>query len=184
MRNRIEHENWILAPIIENDIASLSTHFSGHTDLDHYFLHECLEFEKGLFVKTYKLIDKSSPDIILGLISLCNGSLSFEYPQRKNQIPQEKFGLESYPAVKIERFVISEQFQRLGYGTILLQLLKEFFVFENRTGCRFIIVDSLVGAVPFYSRNDFELIDISSSTPIEELDPDSDTVPMFFNLLK
>lgn len=184
MRNRIEHENWTLAPIEENDISSLSTHFSGHTDLDHYFLNECLDFEKGLFVKTYKLIDKSTPNLILGLISLCNGSLCFEYEQRNDQIPEEKFGLESYPAVKIERFAIREQFQHLGYGTILLQLLKEFFVFENRTGCRFIIADALVGAVPFYSKNDFEIIETLTSTPIEELDPESDTVPIFFNLLK
>ncbi len=184
MRNSIEHENWILTPVEECDIIKLPAQFSGHEDLDHYFLHECLDFEKGLFVKNYKLIDKSASVVIIGLISLCNGSLNFEYPQRKDQIPEEKFGLESYPSVKIERFVINEKFQRLGYGTILLQLLKEFFVFENRTGCRFITVDSLIGAVPFYSKNDFELIDASVSTPIEELDPESDTVPMFFNLLK
>lgn len=182
-RNLIQHDNWILSQVSYEELSTISSQFCGHSDLDHFFSKECIHFEEGLFVKTYKLTSVDDPQTIWGLASLCNHSISFEYHQRKTHIPEEKFGLDSYPAVKIERFAIANGVQREGVGTVFLQLLKGLFVFENRTGCRFLVVDSLVDAVPFYLKNDFELIDTPVTSRLEELDPDCDTVQLFFNLL-
>ncbi len=117
-RNRIARENWSVVQVEKEELEQFPKTFCGHFDLDTFFHKECIPFEEGLFVKTYKLIDLENPDTVIAIASLCNHTITFEYEQRNTHIPDEKFGLESYPAVKIERFAVQKQFQKLGYGTI------------------------------------------------------------------
>lgn len=73
MRNRIEHQNWILAPVDENDISNLAIRFSGHTELDHYFLNECLDFEKEREVRLFIKID-TALTILIFLRKFCQST--------------------------------------------------------------------------------------------------------------
>ncbi len=59
-------------------------------------------------------------------------------------------------------------------GTFLLDFIKSYFLAENKTGCRFLSVDAYVGAVPFYEKNGFVLL---NST-----DTDTTTRLLLFNL--
>jgi hypothetical protein len=40
-------------------------------------------------------------------------------------------------------------------GSFLVDFIKTFFRFDNKTGCRFLTVDAYVNAIPFYEKNLF-----------------------------
>lgn len=82
----------------------------------------------------------------------------------------------SYPAVKLGRLGVSSKCQSAGLGTDILDLLKMWFVTNNKTGCRFITVDGYNNprAIRFYTRNEFDFL--------TESDEKQDTRLMYFDL--
>ena len=63
-----------------------------------------------------------------------------------------------YPGVLIGRLGINAEFRNHGIGTELLDFIKSWFIDEeNKTGCRFLIVDAYNNEVPlgFYQKNEF-----------------------------
>ena len=79
-----------------------------------------------------------------------------------------------YPAVKIGRLAISEEFASQGLGRDIIRLIKFMFTHDNRTGCRFITVDAYQNAVGFYQRCGFDFI--------SEKDQNDVTRSMFYDL--
>ena len=80
----------------------------------------------------------------------------------------------SYPAVKVGRLAVNEEYSGQGLGTFILDNIKYAFSNVKRLGCRFITVDALKTAVSFYERNGFQCI--------TESDKDDETRLMFFDL--
>lgn len=80
----------------------------------------------------------------------------------------------SYPAVKIGRLAVSEEFTGCGLGTFILDNIKYAFANVKRLGCRFVTVDALITAVAFYEKNGFQFF--------TEQDKADDTRLMFFDL--
>lgn len=64
----------------------------------------------------------------------------------------------SYPAVIVGRLAANENYSGQGLGTFILDNIKYAFSNVKRLGCRFITVDALKTAVPFYERNGFQCI--------------------------
>lgn len=73
---------------------------------------------------------------------------------RRNRFPNEK-RMKSYPAGKLCRFGVSHAYQGKALGAFLIDFIKAFFIFDNKTGCRFITVDAYRSAMPFYKKNGF-----------------------------
>ena len=74
-----------------------------------------------------------------------------------HDIPREK-RMRRYPAVLIGRLGINVDFRHQGIGSELLDFIKSWFIDEeNKTGCRFLIVDAYNCMVPldFYQKNEF-----------------------------
>src|SRR5690606_22297747 len=77
------------------------------------------------------------------------------------KIENQKRSLKSYPAVLIGRLGVNEAFEKLGLGRELMDFIKAWFIDEeNKTGCRFLVVDSYNKERPisYYSRNGFKFI--------------------------
>lgn len=64
----------------------------------------------------------------------------------------------SYPTVKVGRLAVNEIYSGQGLGTFILDNIKYAFSNVKWLGCRFITVDALKTAVPFYERNGFRFI--------------------------
>ena len=88
-------------------------------------------------------------------------------------IPNQK-RRRSYPAVKIGRLAVNEEYSGAGLGTFILDNIKYAFANVRRLGCRFVTVDALSTAVNFYQKNGFQFF--------TEQDKDEDTRLMFFDL--
>lgn len=57
-------------------------------------------------------------------------------------ISAEKLRYDYFPAVKIGRLGVKKEYQSSGFGTSILNMTKEMFITNNRTGCRFITVEA------------------------------------------
>ena len=79
-----------------------------------------------------------------------------------------------YPAVKVGRLAVNEEYAGQGIGRLILDSVKYVFTHGNRTGCRFVTVDALTTATGFYGRNKFRFF--------TEKDKDDDTRLMYFDL--
>lgn len=147
-------------------------------DLNGFLFDDAKFFQKELLAVTY-LIEYMELNKTAAYYSLLADKITFN-PEEKvvwnklnRNIPNPK-RRRSYPAVKIGRLAVSEEFSRCGIGTFILDNIKYAFANVRRLGCRFITVDALSSAVSFYERNGFQFF--------TESDKGDDTRLMFFDL--
>lgn len=137
----------------------------GDDDLDDFFRNNAIAYEKELMGKTYCWILRDDISKIVGMVTLANASIQTTHlqnnPRRKinNLIPYSKHG-RTYPAVLIGRLGVSVEFQGSQYriGAQIMNFIKDWFKsYDNKTGCRFILVDAVNDkhAIRYYERNGF-----------------------------
>jgi hypothetical protein len=130
--------------------------------LNDFFRTEALDHKKELLSETYSLMratnTKEAPPP--ALISFCNDNIQLSTSRKKKILPREKRHYEHLPAVKIARLGVASEFQKKNIGTYLINMAKELFLADNRTGCRFITVDAYNNnnVLRFYKNNDFEFL--------------------------
>ncbi len=153
-RNTFVNNGWVLENI--DDLTVCDTFDCGKDDLNEYF-HQDVKWHRGeLMTQTYKLYKDSEPNLILALLDFCNDSIRMEKFQTPPNI-NPKIPYHSFPAVKLTRFGVKAELQGKHVGTNALNLVKMLFITENRTGCRFITVDSYQDVIDFYKYNHFNL---------------------------
>lgn len=142
----------------------------GDEDLNSFLLNDSKLFLKRLLSVTYLLYHDQD---IVGYFSLSNDKISISETSKsswrkvKKLFPHAKHRSD-YPAVKIGRLAISKNFQHQEIGTSIIDLIKDLFSRNNRTGCAFITVDALNSAVPFYLKNEFCPLDKSLGSRCSE----------------
>lgn len=164
-------------------------------DLNDFFQNDCIAFANELMGKTYCFtLDSDSKNIVCSF-TISNDSIktSILPNARKKKvlknIPSQK-RFKSYPAVLIGRLGVSKEFTSLGIGTELLNFIKSWFIDrDNKTGCRFIIVDSYNTneALNFYKKNGFNFLFSSEEQEKTATDVSNDsqikTRLMYFDLI-
>lgn len=164
-RNSFCVGDFVLEKVV--DFNSLKNFYCGLDDLDKYFLEDAKIHKQELLAETYQLTSKKYPGTIIALVSLCNDSVRWE------DLPSGHYALnlgdakryESYPAVKIARLGVVKALQGNNIGTNLINIIKNLFLTDNRTGCRIITVDAHnSGEVKaFYQKNEFDFLDDENS---------------------
>ena len=135
---------------------------------------------RELLAVTY-LVEDTEKNRTVAYFSLLNDILERELTDPKEwkrlskEIPNIK-RRSSHPAVKLGRLAVSAMYQKQGWGTRILNLLKQWFTHNNKTGCRYITVDALRSAQSFYEKNGFQVL----VSPGE----DDETVLMYYDLKK
>ncbi len=181
-RNRFCRDSFVLCPVTDFSIfTGFSCLTEACTDRDlEEFLH--CDAEKHYLDKiaiTYSLTEESAPHFPLGFVTLQNDAIIIN---NKDEFLEEvkNYSYQSFPAVKIGRLGIHVKLQGKKLGSLLLNMVKEMMVTENRTGCRFLTVDAWrnkkqkINVSSFYSKNGFKLLALREKT--------SSTVPMYFDL--
>ena len=133
----------------------------GDDDLDEFFLRDAFLQSDELLCKNYCFTLDEDPTAVVAAFTLSNDSIKKIPGSRKKKIekniPREKL-YSSYPAVMIGRLGISTDFQSQHLGSDVLSFIKAWFVDPlNKTGCRFLLVDSYNKErnLAFYERNGF-----------------------------
>lgn len=176
----------------ETDLSSFSC---SHDDLDDFLHNDAQNYTKELLGKTY-LFRKDDTDEIVGFFTVSNASLNLRALSRGKKkkvdksIPYPKRRV-SYPSVLLGRLGVSSNFQGNSIGKQIIDFIKAWFRYNNKTGCRFIIVDAYneEAVLRFYERNDFgflQPIEEEMKQLIEERGEDAElkTRHMLFDLAK
>jgi GNAT superfamily N-acetyltransferase len=150
----------------------------GDSDLNEFLFNDSKKFILDLLAVTYVIENNENT---IAFFSLLNDKISVVDSESKSQwrkLVKDKlpFGkrFNSYPAMKIGRLGVSLLFKNQGWGTDILNYLKDLFVTNNRTGCRFITVDAYRDSLNFYEKNGFRYL--------TNTDKNADTRLMFFDL--
>ena len=106
-------------------------------------------------------------------MDFCNDSIKVQYPFADID---PKIHYPFLPAVKLTRMGVVKELQGLNIGTQALNMVKQLFTTDNRTGCRFITVDAYrtPRVIRFYEHNGFALL--------TDEDANRDQRAMFFDL--
>lgn len=149
--------------------SELLTHcqpfYCGASDLDEFLEKDSLLYEQSLMGKTYCWLLKDDNTKIVGYVTLANAGIQTTHMQNNpkrhlnKNIPYEKQG-RTYPAVLIGRLAVAKEFQGSEYrvGTQIMDFVKKWFVaYDNKTGCRYILVDAVNNpkTLSYYDRNEF-----------------------------
>lgn len=147
-------------------------------DLNGFLFDDSRKYLADLMAVTYLLEDKSYGKTV-AYFSLLNDKITFDPDQRSiwNRLSRRIANAKRrkhYPAVKIGRLAVSEEYAGQGLGKDIIRLIKYMFTHRNRTGCRFITVDAYRDAVGFYQKCGFDFI--------SEKDKGETTRSMFYDL--
>lgn len=152
----------------------------GDDDLNDFILNEAQLYSKARLAVSY-VIEKRESKQVVGFFSLANDRVSlsdFENKTEFNRFRKKRFvndkRIKSYPAVKIGRLGIDISAKGQSLGTFIIDFIKSYFVYDNKSGCRFITVDAYLEALPFYLKNGF--------IPLSEESEDEPTKLLFFDL--
>src|SRR5437867_1915868 len=115
----------------------------GDADLNDFLYNEALQYEKQLLAVTYSFLDKDNK--LTAFFSVSNDSLvdkGYEVWNRLNKKVKNQKRRRDYPAVKIGRLGVSKDFSGRNLGTQIIDFVKGWFAIDNKTGCRFLLVNA------------------------------------------
>ena len=138
------------------------------TDLDEFFSKDAFLYDEELLGRTYAWININDPEQIMALVTLANDSVKARYlaPTARNRIQRSVINAKrgrNYPAVLIGRLGVSSDYRGKGLnvGSQVINFLKAWFrTADNKTGCRFIVVDAYNNphTLHFYEKNGFKFL--------------------------
>ena len=141
----------------------------GDEDLNDFIMNRVDDYLKTMLAVTYVFEHKATGKII-GYFSLANDRISiddFDNNTKFNRFRRHRFvnekRIKSYPAVKICRLGIDNDFKGYGVGSMLIDFIKSYYKKGNNAGCRFLTVDAYLDAVSFYERNKFQCLNDDNS---------------------
>lgn len=169
------------------EVAEYCSPFScKNQDLDEFFTEDALYYDSELLGKTYAWIDIHNPSNIVAMITLANDSIKAKFITKaaRNRIQRSiinaKRGI-NYPAVLIGRLGVSADYRGKGMniGSQVLDYIKGWFrTKDNKTGCRFIVVDAYNNerTIHFYEKNGFKLLYKTEQEEKDFLEVDSEKI--------
>jgi len=127
----------------------------GNDDLNEFFFQDSAHFDNEFMAVTYVWIENGK---VAAFFSVSNDSISRKidstaYNRASRNVPNTK-RYKTLPAVKIGRLAIHKNSQGKGLGSFLLNYIKYWFTNDNKTGCRFIVVDAMnvMETIGFYEK--------------------------------
>ena len=144
--------------------AECETFHCGDDELDEFFIQDDFLQSDELLCKNYCFTLDADSTKLVAVFTLSNDSIKKIPGSRKKKIekniPREKL-YSSYPTVMIGRLGIHTDFQEQHLGSDVLSFIKAWFVDPlNKTGCRFLLVDSYNKErnLKFYENNGFSYL--------------------------
>lgn len=161
-------EDCVMVKLNHDILAHCHKFGCGNEDLDEFFNKDAIHYDKELLGKTYCWIPRDNPETILAAFTSANDSIKTHgMPNNvRNRIQRSvanpKRG-RTYPAVLIGRLGVNKLYQGTGnhIGTQVMDFIKKWFRSDdNKTGCRFIVVDAVnePSTIGYYIRNGFNPI--------------------------
>lgn len=159
------------------DKTSLAKFDCGDSDINDFLLNDALNYQAQLLAVTYTFSTKEGEPIVF--FSVSNDALKDQDFEKWNnlsrKIPNRK-RRKDYPAVKIARLGVDLSLRGQKIGSKVLTFIKIWFAKDNKTGCRFLLVDGYnkPEVLSFYESNGFAFL--------TDKDENKNTRLMYFDL--
>jgi len=151
----------------------------GDDDLNDFIRNDAWVYQRELLSVTYLFEDAQKN--VVAFFSVSNDSLKDMDYEKWNNLSRKvsnRKRRKDYPSVKLGRLGVSIDYKGKNLGTQVLSFIKNWFTYENKTGCRFLLVDAYNRGevINFYQKNDFILL--------TEKDTNKKTRLMYFDLIR
>ena len=152
---------------LTEDVINSCQFFScGNDDLDDFFRNDATRYAHYLMGKTYCFRLNKNPTKIVCAFTISNDSIRiYDLPRSRKDymksITHHEKPLKRYPGVLLGRLGVGNEFARRGIGSEVLDFIKGwFYSSNNKTGCRFVIVDAVnePKVLAFYQKNGFQML--------------------------
>jgi GNAT superfamily N-acetyltransferase len=150
---------------------------SDDEELNDFLLNDAKKYLTSLLSVTYLL---RTQDEIIAYFCLSNDCLTKDNEDKSawnkvNRTIDNEKRRRNYPAVKIGRLAVSANYAGLGFGKLIIRIVRELYTNKHQqSGCRFITVDAYRSALPFYEKNSFKYM--------TDKDSSNETRAMYFDL--
>lgn len=151
-------------------------------EINEFFLEDAKNFQDEKITSTYLFKEGSQVVAFFSISNDCLNDLGYENSiwnklHRKIKLPNEK-RIRQYPAVKITRLGIDENYQKKGLSHQLLDFIKGWTFIEHKPACRLLILDAYnqPKQIAMYQKNDFVFL--------LESDKDEKHRFMYFDLMR
>lgn len=159
-------EQCSFSELTEDVINSCQFFSCGNDDLDDFFRNDATRYAHFLMGKTYCFRLITNPTKIVCAFTISNDSIRiYDLPRSRKDymksITHHEKPLKRYPGVLLGRLGVNNEFARHGIGSEVLDFIKGwFFSSNNKTGCRFVIVDAVnnPNVIAFYQKNGFQML--------------------------
>ena len=124
-------ERCLFQELTDEKIAVSKPFYCGNNDLDEFFHEDVTKF-------SYNLMGKSS--------------------RRDYMKHMTHKHMRRYPGVLVGRLAVNQEYSHKGIGSEALLFIKQWFLSpDNKTGCRFVVVDAVndPNVLQFYQKNGF-----------------------------
>lgn len=134
-------EMCVLTVVTPQKLASCEPFCCDNQDLDEFFANDSVIYSKRLLGKTYLLCLRDNPNIVVAAFTLSNDSIRIT--NKLNDESKKSFldftdlqgkRLRRFPAVLIGRLATNKKFAGKGIGTAVMDLIKNWFRYNNKTG--------------------------------------------------
>lgn len=151
----------IFSELTDDKIVASNDFYCGNEDLDEFFHEDVSRFRFNLMGKSYCFVLENKPKTIVSAFTVSNDSIRvYDLPRSRRDYMKHLTHkrLRRYPGVLVGRLAVNEQFMHKGIGSEMLQFIKQWFISpDNKTGCRFVVVDAVneEDVLKFYQKNGF-----------------------------
>ena len=133
----------------------------GDDDLNGFLMNDAKQFMQKKIANTFLLTDEGKTVAYFSLLTdkiSKRDTTNSNWRRLRKKFPHEKH-FNSYPALKIGRFAVSQDYRGQNIGSELMTYIKRT-LHENKlyAAFRFITVDAYLSAIPFYEKNDFRML--------------------------
>ena len=158
--------NCTLDILTEDTLLETNPFVCGDNDMNDFFQKDAIIYTQYRMGKTYCFRIRKDLKQVVACFTVSNDSIRiYDLPSsRKNAmwgITHREKMLTRYPGVLIGRLAVAVEFSNKGIGSEILDFIKMWFLDEeNKTGCRFAIVDAKneTNVLHFYERNGFKTL--------------------------
>ena len=148
-------DNCTFCELTSKVLADCRPFSCGNDDLDDFFANDATRYAQFLKGKTYCFRLNSDHSKLVCALTLSNDSIRiYDLPRSRRdymrRLTHHEKPLRRYPGVLIGRLGVGNEFAGRGKGW--------FYSSDNKTGCRFIIVDAVnePHVIAFYQKNGFK----------------------------
>jgi ribosomal protein S18 acetylase RimI-like enzyme len=148
--------------IEKNDITIISNFTTYEKDLKDFLIEDAFKNQEQGISITYLLFQKNE---FVGYVTLLNDSLNLTNPLKKI-FNRKNILYKTLPALKIGRLAVDDNYQKQGFGTILLEIAYNAAkkISNDICGCRFLVLDAKRNkdrkkdSIHFYKKFKFKIL--------------------------